>query len=138
MSPRLLKLIGYFILAAVIGFIGYLFIGFLFFSYNAKTLVTGCEEVFCVDQTKSQVVALFDGEYSFDSGHMVPYDPTIEPDTYIYTGGANTIEELIERDRWAIIYGEEKGWQKFVHLHFKDEVLYQIEIVNYGPFYMDP
>lgn len=133
-----IKIYGYLILAVVVGLIGYIVIGVSFFAYNEETLINGCEQEFCVEQTKAQVEALFDGNFSFERGIMVPYDPTIKPSQYVSTNHANSIDELIVTDRWTIVYDEEKGWRKFVHLKFRDEVLYQINIVNYGPFYMDP
>lgn len=137
MSSKPFKIVGYLILAAVAGLIGYIIIGVLFFAYNEKTLITGCEQEFCVEQTKAQVEALFDGKFSFDLGKMVPYDPTIKPSQDVWTDRANSIDEMIATDRWTIVYDEGKIWHKYVHLKFRDEVLYQIDIVNYGPFYMD-
>ncbi len=130
------KIYGYLILAAVVGLIGYITFGFIFLSYSNKTLTAGCEKEFCVEQTKAQVVALFDGKFSFDLGTMVPYDPTIKPSQYVYTDHANSMDEMIATDLWTIVYDKEKGWSKFVHLKFRDEVLYQIDVVNYGPFYL--
>ncbi len=138
MSSKPFKIVRYLILVAVIGLIGYIIIGFLFFAYNEKTLITGCEQEFCVEQTKAQVDALFDGKFSFELGTMVPYDPTIKPSQYVYTYHTNSIDEMIATNRWTIVYDEERGWRKFVHLNFRDEVLHQIDIVNYGPFYIDP
>ena len=138
MSASPLKVVGFLTIAAVIGFICFLFVGFKFFSYKAITIVTGCEQEFCVDRNKTQVAAIFDGKYSFERGVMVPYDPTIQPSKYTSSNHANTIEELIEMDRWTVVYDKDKGWRKFVHLKFKDDVLYKIDTVNYGPFYIAP
>jgi hypothetical protein len=138
MTSKPFKCLCYLILASVIGLVSYIVIGFAFFAYKEQTLVSGCEQEFCVKQTKAQVAALFEGKYSFDSGVMVPYDPNIKPSPYIYTDHANSIDEMIAEDRWSIVYDSEKGWRKFVHLKFRDDVLYQIDILNYGPFYIDP
>lgn len=138
MSIKPFKIVGYLTLAGVVGVIGYIGIGVLFFVQNEKRLDIGCEQGFCVEQTKAQVAALFEGQYSFDNGIMVPYDPTIEASQYRSTNHANSLEELLATDRWTIVYDKKKGWRKFVHLEFQNEVLDQIHIVNYGPFYIDP
>jgi len=138
MSVSPLKVIGLITIAAVLGFIAFIFIGSLFFSYKASTLEIGCEQEFCVGENKTQIAAIFDSTYSFKNGVMVPYDPTIQPSKYTYSNQANTVEELIEKTRWTVVYDKDKGWRKFVHLNFKGDVLYKIDIVNYGPFYIDP
>lgn len=138
MSSKPFKVAGCLILATAVGLIGYIIIGLAFFAYNEKTLITGCEQEFCVKQTKAQITALFEGRFSFELGAMVPYDPTIKPSQYVYNDHANSIDEMVATDCWTIVYDEKRGWRKFVQLKFRDGLLVQIDISNYGPFYMDP
>jgi len=137
-TSKSLKLALYLISGLVIGLVAYVVIGLSFFSYKENRLVSGCEEAFCIGQTKAEIEIWFEGKYSFKEGIMVPYDPTILPSKFVSNNHANSLQELIETNRWTIVHDEEGGWDKFVHLNFKDDTLYQIDVVNYGPFYIDP
>ena len=93
------------IMLIVSGLIGYLAIGVLFFAYSDSTLSSGCEGEFCIEHSKAEVEALFEKKYSFDSGVMVPYNPTLrthQTSEYISTNTPNTFDELRATDRWTV------------------------------------
>ena len=134
---KLLKIIGLGLIGLIVAFIGYVIYGFAFLSYQEDRLTVGCEKEFCIGQSKVDVEAQFENKFSFDSGVMVPFDPTLQPSKYTSLDIPNSFDELRVRDRWTVVYDETRGWQKFVHLKFRDNAIYQIDVIDYGPFYID-
>jgi len=137
-ATKSLKIVGFLVSGLLIGLVTFVVIGFSFLSYKADSLVTGCEEKFCIGQTKAEIEILFRNKYSFKRGIMVPYDPTIKPSQFVSNNHANSLADMIRTDRWTVVYDRRGVWKKFVHLEFKDDTIYQIDVVNYGPFYMAP